>query len=360
MRKLLLASVVLTLTFNVTAQITVIDTDFPSSNDTAMVSSSDETTLDLVTTGANASWDFSFVNISTQRIDTFHSVASADFLFQAVFNNFFFYPDHLSDYYTPVLAGGLGQASQFGVAIESPTQFTAVLSDKVQNTGIGVYLNGFGIPAASDTIDVQYELPMDYSDSWTSNSFTELDLNPAFNGIYRRHQQRNSVVDGWGEITTPFGTFQALRVKSFVTGSDSVYVDFLSTWLELPTPDQIEYDWIATGQKVPVFSVVTADVGGNEIITTIEFKDKKRDFVSVENISVDAAIYPNPTNDQLIVVSLDLLSQVDVFDIAGKKIFSVIPTTNQVMIDLSNCEKGMYVIQLTQNGNVTNSKIMVQ
>jgi hypothetical protein len=131
------------------SQITITETDFPSPGDTAMVSSSNETSLDLVTTGVDAIWDFSAISVDDQEIDTFHNVADADFLYQTIFNNSWLNPDHVSDYYTPNAPGALAQLGQFGIGIESPVQFTQVAADSVYNTGIGFMMQGQSIPATS-------------------------------------------------------------------------------------------------------------------------------------------------------------------------------------------------------------------
>lgn len=342
------------------SQITITETDFPVPADTAMISQSDETSLDLLNTGANASWDFSWINISAQAIDTFHSVQNASILYQLIFNNSWDNPDHVSDYYTPWFGGALSQLGQFGLGIEEPVQFTAVHPDKVVNTGIGFEVMGTGIPGKSDTIDVQYELPMNYSDSWVSNSYTNIDLNPTFDAIYRRYQYRNSIVDGWGTITTPFGTFDALRVKSLVSAVDSFYLGFTSTWIELPTPDQVEYQWFTNGQKVPIFEVTTTDLGGNETITGIRFKDKFRTFASTETYEFDGRLFPNPVESELNIIFNVIPNQLEIYDMQGRLVHAEIPTESSLVIDTEEWLPGMYVLQLTEDQKVSTSKFTVK
>lgn len=359
MKTLLLSLFVLISTIGM-SQITIVDTDFPVAADTAMVSSSDETTLDLMQTGADETWDFSWINISAQTIDTFHSVQNASILYQLIFNNSWDNPDHVSDYYTPWGGGGLDQLSQFGLGVELPVQFIAVHPDRVENTGIGFEVMGTGIPGKSDTIDVQYELPMNYSDSWVSNSYTNIDLNPTFDAIYRRYQYRNSIVDGWGEITTPFGTFEALRVKSLVSAVDSFYVGLLGTWVELPTPDQIEYDWFATGQKIPVFSVVTTDIAGTETITSIKFKDKFRTFASTTENEFNGSIFPNPVSNELQISFNEPFSRVEILDLSGKLLYEDVSGKVNLTLDVSQWDSGMYILKSYTGELTTSAKFVVR
>ncbi|UKN03557.1 T9SS type A sorting domain-containing protein [Paracrocinitomix mangrovi] len=342
------------------AQITITSADFAAANDTVMVSTSDETSLDFVTTGADVVWDFSTINIPTQTIDTFHSVAGSAALYQAVFNNAWFYPEHESDYYTPWFGGGLSQLGQFGIGIESPVQFTAVLSNQVKNTGIGFYIQGQGIPGPADTIDIQYELPMNYSDAWTSPSYIEVDLNPAFDAIYTRYQIRNSNVDGWGTVITPFGSFDALRVRSHLTSQDSIYVGFLGGTYALPTPDRVEYHWFTNGQKIPIFSITTTDIAGTETITEVKFKDKKRDFASVQENAINFSVYPNPTAEFVTISTDNVAEKIEIFDAKGSMIYNVVPTSNQLKINTTNWDKGIYLIKVDQQNTVSTSKLVVQ
>jgi hypothetical protein len=344
------------------AQITVIDNDFPSADDTVMVSSSDETSLDITTTGANSTWDFSTINISAQTIDTFHSVASAPALYQLVYNNSWGNPDYVSEYYTPLTNFDLSQGSGVGLEVESPVSFIRKTSTSIENVGLGMNINGIDVPASSDSVDVIYDLPMTYSDSWVSNSYTNLDLNPQFDGIFRRHQQRNSIVDGWGQITTPFKSYDVIRVKSLVSVQDSVYVGFLSSWLELPTPDQIEYSWFANGEKIPVMQIITQDIGGTETITSIEFKDKKRYFASVNNASsMNTSVFPNPATDNISITFDGEIQNIEIYSVSGKLVYNnnAIGVSNH-QVNTSTWEKGVYIIKLTTESETSTTRFIVE
>lgn len=359
--KTLLFSAFILITAIGMAQITITQSDFAVGGDTARVSFSDDQSLDIVTTGADIIWDYSSINITTQTIDTFFDINDAPFLYQVIFNNGFTDPEHESDWYRPWSGAGLANAGTFGVDIGAPVQFTAVRSDKVENTGVGFEIFGQEIPGPSDTVDVQYELPMNYLDSWTSNSYTNIDLNPAFDAIYRRYQYRTSVVDGWGEIITPWGTFDAIRVRSEISSSDSLYIGQFSFWAELPVPDQVEYHWFTNGQKMPIFSVTTADVGGNETITEVKFKDKKRDFASDEELmDPEVALFPNPVADILTIQLTAEAGELNVFDLSGKLVYTELPSANQVFIDVQSWQPGIYILEVTHSSGISSFKVCVK
>lgn len=355
---------ILAISFTSWTQITITEADFAAGGDTARISMSNETSLDLITTGSNASWDFSMISIDEQKIDTFYDISEAETFYQYVFNNQFSNADYASEYFRPWMAGvDFSQGAAFGLEIEDPVVFTKKGSSKIEIPGFGLKINGFPVPAPSDTIDVQYELPFTFSDGWTSFSYTNLDMNPQFDAIYRRHQQRYAIVDGWGQITTPFKTYDVVRVKTLIQSQDSVYVNFGGfggQWFELPTPEQIEYNWIANNEKVSVFKVVTQDFGGGHEVSSVEFKDKKRDFASLTHNSLEIGVYPNPASNQLQIQSPEQMDQIEIHDMNGKLVYSTYPSTNLIQLDVSNWESGLYVLKVLHNSDISISKFQVR
>lgn len=70
------------------------------------------------------------------------------------------------------------------------------------------------------------------------------------------------------------------------------------------------------------------------------------------------AIYPNPTQDK-VYVHTDKPLQVVVYDILGKTVYSNQAIDNQQAIDLSNLQKGVYFISLS-NGNASITKKLIR
>lgn len=364
MLKQLLLGSAMSLYISGQAQITVTDNDFPGGGDTAMISLSLDFSADYTTTGANATWDYSGLTINTQRIDTFHNIWSAPITYQAIFNNFITDPDYAADFYADAIGFDLSGAGMGGITAESPVVFTKLTSSEYQNVGIGINLNGINVPAKAELIDVMYELPMNYTDAWVSNSYINMDLNPAFNGIYRRYTDRTSVVDGWGQITTPYGTFDVLRVKSELDYTDSVYVDFGGggSWFEAPSTDQVEYTWIANGQKVPILKIVTDNGLGGEVITRIEFKDFDRGLSSVEeNSAVDLGfVFPIPATETVNLMLDPQAEKYEVYSISGELILQETVSSQQVIIDVSSWIPGSYLIKIVGSDAVSMHQFIVK
>ena len=80
MQKIILSSFLLSLSLFATAQITITKNDMPIPGMLPMFSLPDSVTLaqaDITQTGANQTWDFSFLHPEFQRVDTFVSLLDA-------------------------------------------------------------------------------------------------------------------------------------------------------------------------------------------------------------------------------------------------------------------------------------------
>jgi hypothetical protein len=351
------------LSFTTFSQITITEGDFPNGGDTVLVSVSSDFEYDFVSTGADYDWNYDALNMTDQRIDTFFDIDDASILYQVVFNNGWFDPDYQADYYTPLLNFAFPETD--AVPIGNPVGFTKVESDKVEIIGVGLEISGVKVPIKNEIIDVEYELPMDYSDAWESNLFFEVDLNPAFDGILRRHQERISEVDGWGEVTTPFGTFEVVRTKSYLDFTDSLRISFgeITTWIELPTPSQVVYSWWAKDQKIPVLQVVAQDIGGEETITSVEYKDRDLSDVSIEKSTesqTDLQIYPVPSTDFITITSKSEIQTVQIFSISGAISMQEIWSATTGVLDVSQLTPGTYIIYITQQDGVHVEQIIIE
>lgn len=347
------------LSLGLNAQITITDDDFPSGGDTAQVSISTDFELDYTSTGPDYLWDYSALTFTSQRIDTFFDIDDASITYQLVFNNGWFDPDYQADYYTPYLNFVIPSSDLIDLPISNPVNFTKIESDKVEIVGVGMEIGGIEVPVKNEIIDVQYELPMNFEDEWVSNSFFEIDLNPAYDGILRRHQERTTVVDGWGQVITPHGTFGALRTMSTIDFTDSLRITIGETemWIEMPTPTQIIYSWWANDQKIPVLEVVMQDFFGTESVTSVEYKDRDWSDLSVSesNLESNYIVYPNPSNALVSAVGPAKVDRIEVYDMSGKLV-----TFGNQTIDVSSLESGVYVLEIIVGETIIPKRLIVE
>lgn len=141
----------------------------------------------------------------------------------------------------------------------------------------------------------------------------------------------------YGNITTSFGTFDAILIKDEykIPGNTLTYY----SW------ETKEFGRIATLSENN-FSLMTQN--NFNIIT-------KTEKVSLSELK----IFPNPAKDNF-TVKINALENVKVFDAIGNLVFNQSLKSNSININTTNFNRGLYFLQATANGNVATSRIIVK
>jgi hypothetical protein len=106
------------------------------------------------------------------------------------------------------------------------------------------------------------------------------------------------------------------------------------------------------------FTVVSVDNSGNS--STAAYSTVEVKTVSVNDMSANFRVYPNPSNGIVnIFTGSDDVSVVDVFNIAGEKVMRK-SFVNNCAIDLSNNQRGVYIINVASNNLVKTTKLEVR
>lgn len=256
MKKNLLFPILMLAALFVNAQITITSNDLPSTGQTFRTSISFELgSYNFEETGANYTWDFSDLGSMMQRQSTYVPVTQVPIIFW------------------PFFLGSANQATEieeFNLIPELPIdggyQFYNKTAAQYADIGIGLNLGGLPIPLKFDNPDVLYKFPMSVGYTDVSNSDLSFTLPDVAHITVER--TRISEVDGWGTLTTPYGTFQTIRLKSHVFEYDSIYLDTLGVPLVF-NREYIEYKWFGNGHGLPLL-VATDDEFIGASITYID------------------------------------------------------------------------------------------
>jgi len=335
------------------AQIVIDKNDMPSKNDTVRISTGlNVSFIDPSKTGEDYTWDFSELTPFKQRIDTFVSVSStpapANYLFKFVAD------------FALRMAGNLPFP---GVPVSDPFQYYKSTDNSFNMVGFAVKMQGFGVPAVFSNPDVLYKFPLEYGDVDSSSSGVDKDISGV--GYIKVDRKRKNIVDGWGTLTTPYGTFEVLRVKSEVTEYDSIYLDAQEMGIGIPY-SYTEYKWLGKNQKAPLLAV--KDVIGGLIV---EYPDVKRGSLDIKESMPEISTlksYPNPVANQVTVkfsLKQKLEASVSIINAKGEIVFEI-PTgnfnkgRNKISIDLKKegLSKGVYFIKLSSGNQSMVSKII--
>lgn len=353
------------------AQITINSASIPVAGDTIRYSNGQITAaIDPIPTGANFNWDFSFLNPISQDIDTFRTVTSTG----ATYALFFADVSFNSNRSNQAKRGTLGVPNApigGGVSISDVLAFYYKSNAFYQQTGYGATINGIGVPVSFNNKDVLYRFPMNFGDTDTSPS--DFSINIPNLGYYGHEQVRVSEVDGWGSLTTPFGTFNALRIKSTITGSDTLFLDTLGFGFSFPV-NSIEYKWLGTAKNIPLLQIVATSgpFGGAPQISSVTYRDSVRTLTGLPDVALsigNMSLFPNPATDWVTlsvnsVVEGDAMVQLYAPDgrlVATPWIGSLFAGDNIISINLEKNKpaNGMYFLELNCEGKRAKSRILI-
>lgn len=73
---------------------------------------------------------------------------------------------------------------------------------------------------------------------------------------------------------------------------------------------------------------------------------------------VEAKVYPNPAIDYLSIETKDEVQMLEVYDALGRRAISKTPKQNNFSLDISNLEKGIYILKLQTKEGIGNYKIV--
>ena len=220
--KTFIFSIFLGLASTAMAQITVQVNDFATANDTVRMSLANPLNIDLQNTGPNSTWDFSQLSAQSQTLINYNPIGFGSILIIATYGPIASTP-YKATYFNLTNDLPIDQFSAFlPIELSNLSQYTRRTNSQINSIGYSIDVQGQGVPFKSDTIETRYELPLNFNDTYTSRGYTYIDLNPATDIKFIQHRQRNSVVDGWGSITTPLGTFNALRIRHDITENQRV------------------------------------------------------------------------------------------------------------------------------------------
>ncbi len=249
------------LALSVSAQITIKSSDLPGSGDTLRYSTAGNNNLgDFQKTAANYTWNFSSLKPTGQEIE-----------------------EYKPSLQTPYAFYFLG-ANKFGIKTADSVNLLIVtfydLYDFYQNNssaysteGRGLKYSGFPIASYYSDKDEIYQFPLDYGDRDSSTFRYKVDL--ATLASYSTSGYRINEVDGWGSITTPYGTFSCLRVKTTIVSNDTIKFSIVPIGMKNTT---IQYKWLAKNEKFPILEIEGTETILGFTVNSVRYRDKWRRF----------------------------------------------------------------------------------
>jgi len=339
------------LTGSLFSQITLSGNDFAGANDTVRISQTMDPVIDYTLTGPNFSWDFSGLTAASQYLKYFQPVSNSTILVQAEYG-FTAPTEYKATYFLESRDIPIDQLNQFLPAeLSDLNQFSRKTADSITSLGYSLSVNGQALPFKSDTIETHYKFPTNFEDTFSTRGYTYIDLNPVTDFKLKQYRQRTSIVDGFGTLITPFGTFEVLRIKSVINELDSVYQTFFGGggWNVLPQTVITEYEWWAQGKNDAMLKIVATENNGTPQIRSIEYQDIYLGLdASLKENFFEFNLVPNPA-DNLILIDSDLaIEHIQVIGLDGSVVLKQnANNVSKATIEISMLETGVYFVEVS-------------
>ena len=259
----------------------------------------------LTRRGANQTWNYGGLVATSQRVEKFVSVANV--AATAPIYSFIFGPLGGPNRATTASPQPLPLLATLPVPLTDTYQFyntsaATALAQDFRSVGFGGNLSGVQVPVTYTSAalqDVIYRFPLSFASlPDSSNSFFATPAATAAVGYLSQKRKRVNRPDAWGTLTTPFGTFQTVRVVTRLQDHDSLALGGMPG-LGFDVPITREYKWLAKTHHVPLLTITTRLVGNQETVTSVEYRDIYRRIVRLATLdaATEAALaaYPNPS-----------------------------------------------------------------
>ena len=349
MKRIYFITLLLSITLVATSQITIISSDMPSANDSIRMSTALNASLyDFTITDTNYTWDFSQLIASSQRSERFMSVSSTPLIYNIVF------------FSKSNLASQRDDMNVLNINITNGYNFYKNSTSDFRQVGYGASVNGSPIPVTFKSDDVIYRFPIAYGNVDTSDSEWEVNVpNLAF---INETIHRVNTVDGWGTITTPYGSYQCIRLKSVVQQEDTIYYTSSGMGLKLPQ-NFTEYIWLSKDLPFPILKATVTQFGS----ATVEYADTARQFVGIDKTPSTNSylkLYPNPSREGFTINisnSMNEHSNLTILDAQGKVLYNEEfrgKYSKQFSKDF--LKPGFYLIQWSNGSSIQTKKLIIQ
>lgn len=343
------------------SQIVINNSDMPASGDKINVSTAlTAGNIDYTLTGTDYTWDFSSLVPLSQTVDTFVTVLSTPI---------YYYPTFL------LSANHALKQSNINLGLlqmSNVYNFYNATNSAYSLVGYAAQISGIPVPLKYNTADRIFKFPLNYGNIDSTTSSATLNI-PSL-GYFNEVKKRKNIVDGWGTLKTPYGSFPVMRIKSVIYQKDSLFLDTIPIPFPAIVRNITEYKWVGKNFGIPLLEIVETSFGiMPAITTTITYIDSIRNLnpfgiekvINNENIS----IYPNPASTEFtITYNLSKAAETDfrIYDITGSEIKileqgSKNKGINQKTYSIANekIKQGIYFLKLKFNQITYTRKLVV-
>lgn len=264
-----------------TAQVSYTASDFADSEEEYIFSVGNlPIGVDFSATGENYIWDYSDITYNSQTNSEWIDPTTSGYQLSWCFlNGYLFTCNSQFADLTNLASRDFEGIEINGFGLTNVVTHYKKSSNTLEARMLGVQPDFSGLtvpfPAQYSNPDTIYQFPIEYQNTNNSTSayaidFTQFNVGFVFNSA----NSRSNTVEGYGSLTTPYGTFdEVLKMKTIVeTQNIIVYEDF-----EVPTNyTTVEYKWFSKDHGMPVMTASGNVTLLGEVITSVSYIDSIR------------------------------------------------------------------------------------
>ncbi len=237
----------------------------------------------------------------------------------------------------------------------------------------GITYMGLPLPLTYTDRDELYNFPLNYLDRDSTTFAFATPSSTLIPFAYKEHGYRITEADGWGTISTPYGTAQCLRVVTTKYAIDSIKLAIPTGTLTVPISFGYQnytrkYQWLTKGEHVPYLEVSGTLLFNTFLPTEVKFRDNIKYFVGINETKSEQlalGIFPNPATTELnFVIPSRGIHEVQIFDVQGRVLvnqkFNNENEVNKNSLDISSLEAGIYSGRISNGRAVQNFKFIKQ
>lgn len=339
MKQLTFITAATLLAFATQAQITVTRNDMPVIGDKITQATDTVNITSAGMAGENITWDFS--NAVAQKTEEYTAV----------------------DVTSTGLAAIYPEANIALTTDEVSFSFFNINENTLEINGVAASMEGIE-PIVYDPALVALEFPLNYGDSYTHDYASEMSFLSEEEGIYkifvRHHATVEKTVDGWGTITTPYGTFQALRVKETENALDSTFFQTAPgatpIFVGVDESMTVSFDWYSNDVTM---AVATFNQEGEFTFA----KPRSQSSVDEQTKASKLITYPNPVEAGYGFTMQGLVDMdytMYIFDVNGKLVQTKNVSGLNVNVSTEGLQPGQYFYQMVAPSKIFNGSVIIK
>jgi hypothetical protein len=317
----------LLLTYSVTAQITVTQSDMPVAGAIVKLDSDLTPSVTPGSKGPSQVWNFAGLKASKTVDVNFYNTSS-----------------------TPYASAF--PASNIGDSVSGVYGFTLYSSSLSAFSLAGVtFVAGFPDNTTYTPLYTQLTLPANYLNTFGGSTIAII---PPISATYlfydsakgNVHITYADTIDAWGSMTTPAGTFNVLRKKHYDFEIDSLFLYNTNTsqWeystYSNPPTKYYSYTWYTNGIYYPLVQMNMDST--DKKVQNVAWYAAPLGINELSNSS-SAKAYPDPCTTEInLVYSGQGESFVTIYDVTGRKISATEMQNGRLLLNTSSYSKGVY------------------